>query len=118
MDFSEVCTPALVYLVVSSVTLVLLFVNSFNLITLTTKVAWTLLWTYILNYICTKGYKGVSWALVLLPYIVMFGVFAIVMEFTNKINTYLGQTVINQGSYVPPGNLFGTPSPVVTTMHN
>ena len=35
-------------------------------------VAITLGWTWVLNYICSKGHTGVSWFLVLLPYLFLF----------------------------------------------
>jgi len=104
MDFSDLCTPALAYLIISLVTLVMLFVGSFNLISLVVKVLFTLVWTFLLNALCEKGYKGVSWALVLLPYIVMFGVVTLILEFTNKLNSIISQSVIDKNVYAPMGN--------------
>jgi small-conductance mechanosensitive channel len=31
-----------------------------------------LFWTWVLNLICKAGHKGISWFLVLLPFILMF----------------------------------------------
>jgi hypothetical protein len=36
------------------------------------KAAYILLWTYVLNMLCGKGLKTISWALVLLPLLGMF----------------------------------------------
>ena len=36
------------------------------------KLVYVLLWTYILQLLCRKGYSSVSWFLVLLPFIGMF----------------------------------------------
>ena len=36
------------------------------------KLIYVLFWTWILNLICKAGLPGVSWALLLFPYILMF----------------------------------------------
>jgi len=45
------------------------------------KVFFALLWTWFLNFLCSKGYKSVSWFLVLLPFIlILFAMFFVVKE--------------------------------------
>jgi len=36
------------------------------------KAGYIIAWTYLLNLLCTNGFKTVSWALVLLPFVGMF----------------------------------------------
>jgi hypothetical protein len=36
------------------------------------KLVFAFIWTFILGGLCDKGYKSISWFLVLLPYILMF----------------------------------------------
>ena len=62
----RLCTPAFVYLVISIIALIWNFQISFRSAIVHLFVIG--LWTYILNWFCEKGYVGVSWALVLLPY--------------------------------------------------
>jgi len=86
---SMLCTPALVYLVISFVALVVSWVqNSQNTnvycaghvscpVQNTTyvfvlKILWFLFWTWILNVLCTKGYTTVAWVLVAIPFMVFF----------------------------------------------
>jgi hypothetical protein len=38
-----------------------------------------LFWTYILNLICKDGHVGLSWLLVLLPWILLFVMMGILM---------------------------------------
>lgn len=103
MAISNLCTPALIYLIISSITLLFIFMQQFTVLTIALKVSFVIVWTWLLNYICSKGYTGISWAMVLLPYIVMFGFLALVLEFTNKINGYLSNTIIsNQPKYIQP----------------
>jgi hypothetical protein len=76
----EVCTPAIVYLVLSFLLII------YSLFTL--RIVWglsvwiwtiihvliVLFWTFVLNAICNYGYTMVSWILVLFPIVVvLFG---------------------------------------------
>lgn len=103
MNISNLCIPALVYLIISAITILVLFLQSFSILTVVLKIGFVILWTWVLNYICAKGYGSVAWILVLLPYIVMFGVLALILEFTNKINGYLSNSIISsKPSYIKP----------------
>lgn len=86
----KLCTPALIYLILSMITLaVMALQNIFNVDTYclgnfecqTTNAIWlifvikfiyVLFWTWILNLICKAGYTNVSWFLLLIPYILFF----------------------------------------------
>jgi hypothetical protein len=39
------------------------------------RFAFTLLWCYALNWLCTKGYASVSWACVVIPFAIRFAPF-------------------------------------------
>ena len=67
----DLCTPALVYFVISIITILIALFNRVKLVAIGAKLLFALFWTFVLNYLCRKGYKSVSWLLVLLPYIVM-----------------------------------------------
>ena len=95
MNFASLCTPALIYLILSSITILVIFIQNFSVLTIVLKISFIVVWTWILNYICAKGYSSISWIMVLLPYIVMLGVLALVLEFTNKINGYLSNSIIS-----------------------
>ncbi len=43
------------------------------------KILYVLFWTWVLNLICKDGHSGVSWLLVLLPFILMFVLIGLVM---------------------------------------
>ena len=86
----SLCTPALVYLAMSVISfLTLLFQNlrepnsyqvgiykiptqSHNFIFFLMKALYIIGWTWLLNHLCKKGWKGVSWFLLLLPFIGFF----------------------------------------------
>jgi len=85
----NVCMPAFVYFVLSMATLFAMVLqnlgnpNSYcigrfscnvtdvNMLFLM-KFVYVIFWTWLLNIICREGYEGISWVLVLLPYMLMF----------------------------------------------
>jgi hypothetical protein len=85
MDFSKLCTPALVYLVISVITIVVGIFTDFHIVSLLIKAFFVALWTWFLNYLCSKGYKIISWVLVLLPFLVMLGVLALATEVVSGV---------------------------------
>jgi len=66
---AKLCAPAMLYLGVSVVMLILAFIGSFSIGTIIMKVIFIGLWTWFLNFLCKKGYTSISWFLVLLPYV-------------------------------------------------
>lgn len=71
-DVKKLCTPAKVYLVISVVACLIALFQRSPVTTVLVQFLFVLLWTFALNWLCSKGFKGVSWFLVLLPYIMMF----------------------------------------------
>jgi hypothetical protein len=105
--FDKLCTPAQIYLIVSVILIVLSyfgmnaisqqitlnqannsFLQSLNFTyqkdTKTSYVVQALfivLWTWVLSYLCNKGFSNLSWFLVLLPWLLMFlGFFVYIIE--------------------------------------
>jgi hypothetical protein len=92
----QLCTPAALYFVISMIGLVMIvFQNlgnsdSYNVGSFSCRVPSTILvfvvqfiyivfWTYILNLICKDGHVGLSWLLVLLPFILLFVLMGLLM---------------------------------------
>lgn len=109
--FDKLCAPAQIYLIVSVIMLVLSY---FGLSAISQQLqvhqssspllqtlnftyqkdsrtsyvvqgVFILLWTWVLSYLCRKGYTSLSWFLVLLPWVLMFLAF-----FVYIINTIRG----------------------------
>jgi len=75
----KLCAPAIVYLVLA---VIALFVNSqFSFLSIFLHLFFIGLWTFILNWICNKGYKWISWLLVIIPYLFAALVILIASEF-------------------------------------
>lgn len=66
----DLCTPALVYLVLSLISFVAV-ANEASLSSLFVNALFVSLWTFLLNVLCQRGYTALSWVLVLLPLIVL-----------------------------------------------
>ena len=67
----KLCTPALVYLVISVLVLVYLVFSGMSALTLIMKSALIVLWTFLLNWLCSRGLGVLSWIIVLLPVIMV-----------------------------------------------
>ena len=74
MNALNLCTPALVYLIISIINIVIMIRYRGFMYGISTLI-FVLLWTWFLNYLCSKGHSGISWFLVALPFIlaIFFG---------------------------------------------
>jgi hypothetical protein len=82
MDLTKLCAPALLYLILSVISISLALFSGIGFLTILIKLIFVAIWTWFLNYLCKKGFSVVSWILVILPFLVMLGMIAIVFEIT------------------------------------
>lgn len=85
----ELCTPSLVYFVISVLGLTISIIQNLGnnhhytlgsfsckvpstILVFIVKIIYILFWTWVLNLICKAGYKSISWLLVLFPFLLMF----------------------------------------------
>jgi hypothetical protein len=68
--YKTFCTPAKIYLTIA---VVVSFIQLFSVPVFIVFInfLFAIFWTYILGWLCNKGFSSVSWFLVLLPYVVM-----------------------------------------------
>lgn len=95
-SLKELCTPASLYFIISIIGLVAVLMqnlgntNSYHVgsfscrvpntaVVFIVKLIYVLFWTYVLNLICKDGHVGLSWLLVLLPWILLFVMMGILM---------------------------------------
>jgi hypothetical protein len=73
--FYTLCTPAKLYLILL-IPGIISFIYNKSIGKLVVTLIWAPIWAYLLNWLCSKGYSGVSWFFVLIPVIVMiiFGI--------------------------------------------
>lgn len=99
---SELCTPALIYFVLSVIGIVMaIFQNMGNtnkyclgsfacqvpstIAVFIVKFVCVFFWTWVLNLMCADGHVGIAWFLVLLPFILLLLIIMLIM--TNQRNT-------------------------------
>lgn len=67
----KLCTPALIYLVLSIVVLVMAIFSGISAVTLIIKSALIVLWTFLLNWLCSHGMGTLAWVILLLPVVLV-----------------------------------------------
>jgi hypothetical protein len=72
INFSKLCTPAKIYFAIAVIATIFDLFNGASFMFAFWKMIFAFVWTFILGGLCDKGYKSISWVLVLLPYILMF----------------------------------------------
>ena len=65
----QLCTPAMIYVVLSCLSLVFGAIYNFNIVVTLLQLFFILIWSQVLNYLCIKGYETISWIIVLFPFI-------------------------------------------------
>jgi hypothetical protein len=77
-DFEKLCTPAKLYFALAILSILLGLFGGFHFMAILMKLIFAVIYTFILGWLCKKGWKGLAWFLVLLPYVLillmMFGV--------------------------------------------
>ena len=68
--FRNYCTPAKIYLTIAAIYCIIqLF--AVPVVYVLINFGFALIWAFILQWLCGKGFSSVSWFLVLLPYVAM-----------------------------------------------
>ena len=95
-SLKELCSPAALYFIMSILSLIMIVFqnlgnsNSYHVgnfscrvpstaLIFIIKLIYILFWTWILNLICKDGHTGISWLLVLLPFILLFVLIGMLM---------------------------------------
>lgn len=88
-SIKKLCTPAHIYFVMSALALVIMGIQNLGNVNkycvgnftcnvsntlgvFVVKMLYIMFWTWVLNTLCKAGYKNISWALLLMPFIAMF----------------------------------------------
>jgi hypothetical protein len=78
-DFRKLCTPAKIYFAIAVISSIFALFSGVKIMLVAFKLIFAFGWTFVLGWLCSKGFKSISWFLVLLPYIfivlAMFGIY-------------------------------------------
>jgi len=112
-DFSKLCTPAKIYFGIAVIATLFDLLNGAALMFAFWKMVFAFVWTFILGGLCDKGYKSISWTLVLLPYILMFLASLNIYHVTDEQRQFM-RSIQLQGAYGQEA--FTTPSQAALAM--
>lgn len=97
-DFSRLCTPAKIYFAIAVIASVIALFSGVRVMAVVFKLLFAFIWTFLLGWLCQKGFRALSWFLVLLPYIfialAMFGMYRM-----SRGQQQMMKTVQLQGAY-------------------
>ena len=94
-NVKEMCMPAKVYFALALVAVIMTSMTSFDLSNIIFSIVVLVLWSLLLNWICSLGFTGMSWALILVP-------FASIL-----FTLIIGNQPINANNRNNPNNLTG-----------
>ena len=83
-EFSKYCTPAQLYLILGAIGIINAFFKNYGIETLFMKAFFIIIWAWVLNWLCSKGFKAISWILVLLPFILVLFMFFLIKDVVVK----------------------------------
>jgi predicted PurR-regulated permease PerM len=96
--FSKLCMPAKIYFSIAVVATIIALFSGVPIMMGLMKLVFAFIWTYVLGWLCKRGYSSISWVLVLLPYIIialaMFNIYS-VTHYQKQIMRTIGL----QGAY-------------------
>ena len=95
-SFEELCTPAKLYFVLAIISCIAALINGVKFMNVVINLIIAFIWTAILSWICGKGFTGVSWFLVLIPYIIMLLVFFNLMKGVSQSQMMMIPTATQQ----------------------
>ncbi len=70
-NFNKLCAPAKIYFAIAVIATIIALLNGVHMMYALCKIIFAFIWTFVLGFLCNKGYTSISWLLVLLPYILI-----------------------------------------------
>jgi Ca2+/Na+ antiporter len=71
-EFRKLCTPAKIYFAITVIMSTIALFSGVKIMVVLFRLMFGFLWTFLLGWLCSKGFTSISWFLVLLPYIIFF----------------------------------------------
>jgi hypothetical protein len=97
-NFSQLCTPAKIYFAIAVISTIIALLSGISFMFVLMKLLFAFIWTFVLGWLCNKGFTSISWVLVLLPYIIillaMFNIYNVTEE-----QKQLMRSIKLQGAY-------------------
>lgn len=68
ISLSNLCTPAMIYFVISFIYLIISAFSNFNVMSIILKIFFIIVWSLFLNFLCSSGFTIIAWLILLLPF--------------------------------------------------
>ena len=126
-DFSKLCTPAKIYFAIAVIASIFGLINGVGILAVAVKLIFAFIWTFVLGWLCKKGFTSISWFLVLLPYIIialaMFGIYRVTHEQKQilrnlQLQGAYGQEAMTMPTTMSTNTTTTMPTTMSTTMPN
>ena len=101
---SDYCAPAFLYFVISTLGVLGSLFMGGDAATMVMSFVWVVLFSYLLNWLCSNGYFMLSWVLVLLP--LLLSLFVLITLITVK-----AKNSISSPSFSPTPSPSASPTP-------
>jgi len=119
-DFSKLCTPAKIYFAIAVIASVISLFSGVSIMMIFMKLVFAFIWTFILGWLCKKGFTSISWFLVLLPYIIiglaMLNIYRVTHEQKQIMRTLQLQGAYGQEAMTMPTTMPTMPTTMPATM--
>jgi hypothetical protein len=79
-ELSKYCTPAQLYLVIGVIFIISCFFENYSIEMLLTQALFLVIWAWVLNWLCSKGFKTISWIIVLLPFVFFLFIYFLIKD--------------------------------------
>ena len=91
----SICSPALLYLIFAIIAIISMIFSKVSASTIAIKGLFALIWTWFLNFLCSKGHEGVSWFLVILPFVFLA---LVIIVMGNVLSNAIKQNINNNNN--------------------
>jgi hypothetical protein len=95
-NVKDMCMPAKVYFALALIAVIMTSITSFNFSNIVFSIVVLILWSLLLNWICSLGFTGMSWALIIVPFVSIL------------FTLIIGNQTINASNRNNPNNLTGS----------
>ena len=95
---NKLCSPALLFLILAIISVIMGIVARAEPMTLIVKALFIVIWTWFLNFLCSLGHEGISWFLVVMPFIIMLFVISIAFGIAVSFQRSMIQSAMMESS--------------------
>lgn len=101
--FKKTCSPAQLYFILGLIAIIVSLKINVNINSIILNACLLLLWTYLLNVFCNWGWSGLSWFLVLFPYVILLlAIFLLPLAMTEDVKKTKEKHKQKQNKKHPP----------------